>query len=89
MAAKTTIQKQINSSLPIAKKAHLGDVVYDLLNAYNTLVAAHNTLATAYNNLLAHLDTANVAGIGNANTSSYGNQATNLATVLLPEQRGT
>lgn len=70
-------QDRLNRMNPTAADAHMGDVVYDLINA-------HNDLRTKYEALLAHLDTANVAGIGNTNVTTYGPA---IPAVLLPEQR--
>ena len=67
---------RLNRLNPVAAKAKLGDVIYDL-------IAAHNALAAQYNTLLAHLDTANVAGIGAANAATYAAPAA----VVLPEKR--
>jgi hypothetical protein len=69
---------ELNQMAPAAHDASLGDCLYDLLNAYNDL-------AGKYNALLAHLDTANVAGIGNANAATFGESA--YPSLLLPEQR--
>ncbi len=59
------IQAQLNLFTPAAADSNLGDVIYDLINNHNAL--------------LAHLDTGNVTGIGNANTATYA--------VKLPSQR--
>ena len=70
-------QDQLNRMNPASAHASLGSVVYDLINA-------HNDLRAKYEALLAHVDTANVAGLGTANTATYG---ATIAPVLLPEQR--
>lgn len=69
-------QHVLNHMGPAASIGHLGDMIYDLTNAYNALQAK-------YELLLAHLDTANVAGIGDTNVATFGDTAQ----VLLPEQR--
>jgi hypothetical protein len=51
------IKDELNRSMNAAARARLGDVIYDLINQHNAL--------------LAHLDTANVTGIGNANAATY------------------
>ena len=70
------LQDELNRMTPAAHYASLGDVVYDLINMVNQQAAK-------INELLAHLDTANVTGIGNANAATYGITGT----VLLPEDR--
>ncbi len=37
---------RLNRSMPAASAAHLGDVVYDLINGVNSLVTAHNAMLT-------------------------------------------
>ena len=59
------VQDHLNRMNPTAAEAALGDWLYALTNQFNTLQAK-------YNALLAHLDTANVAGIGNTNVATYG-----------------
>lgn len=56
---------QLNRMGPAAAHAHLGSVVYDLITNLNALCA--------------HLDAANVTGLGTANLATFG--------VKLPEQR--
>ncbi len=81
-------QYRLNHFTPAAHDAHLGDLVYDLTNQLNALTAA-------YLALLAHMDTANVAGLGNANVATYSPAAVAPATatypavypVLRPDQR--
>jgi hypothetical protein len=58
-------QSDLNRLTPGARNARLGDTLYQMVNNFNLL--------------LAHLDTANVTGIGNTNVATF--------TVLLPEQR--
>jgi len=70
------LRDELNRMTPGARDAFLGDVVYDLINMVNQQAAQ-------INGLLAHLDTANVAGIGNANAATYGIAGT----VALPEDR--
>ena len=61
----TVIQAELNTRAgPVERDAHMGDVLYDTLNAVNSLL-------TQFKALLAHLDTANVTGIGNANAATY------------------
>lgn len=67
-------QQLLNDMTPGSRQAKLGDCIYNLINGYNAL-------ATKYNELLAHLDTANVTGIGNANAATYGE----IAELPLPE----
>lgn len=59
------VQDELNRSMPAAKDAALGDVL-------NDLITQHNALVVKYQALLAHLDVANVTGIGNANVATYG-----------------
>jgi hypothetical protein len=61
----------------------LGTLLFDLIAAHNQLEADHNTLRTQYEALLAHLDTADVAGIGNANAATYGTAASTATAPLL------
>lgn len=71
-------QDVLNRSMPAAHQARLGDCI-------NDLITQHNDLVSKYNALLAHLDTANVAGIGNGNVAAYGE-----TTVITPlNQRGS
>ena len=74
---RTALQKKLNNATPGAREALLGDVIYDLINA-------HNDLKTKYLALLAHIDTGNVTGIGNGNTTAY---SPTLPPVMLPEAR--
>lgn len=76
--SQTEERHRLNHMNPAAWKASLGDVIYDLLNAYNDLAAK-------YNALLAHLDTANVGGIGNANVATFGES--NYPSLAMPETR--
>lgn len=50
-------QSAVNKMAPAASKAKLGDAVADLIKQHNAL--------------LAKLDTANVAGIGNNNVATF------------------
>jgi hypothetical protein len=59
----------------------LGTLLFDLIAAHNQLEADHNTLRTQYEALLAHLDTADVAG--NANATTYGTAASTATAPLL------
>lgn len=70
--SESTLIKRLNNLTPGAKSAKLGQVIEDLIVNYNALQASHADLLTKYAALLAHLDTANVAGIGNANVATYG-----------------
>ncbi len=49
---------ELNHAMPATYHAQLGTLL--------------NELITNYNALLAHLDTANLTGIGNANAATYG-----------------
>lgn len=80
-------QKQLNRVSPGTKEAKLGDIVNDLITNYNLLQASYAALAAKYGALLAHLDTANVAGIGNANVATYGAAATTSAQIAALESR--
>lgn len=60
-----TVKNDLNHLSPAAYRAQLGQVIEDLINA-------HNDLRAQFVALLAHLDTANVAGIGNGNAAAYG-----------------
>jgi hypothetical protein len=51
------VQDELDRMAPAARDAALGDVLNDLI--------------TQHNALLAHLDAANVTGIGNTNTTNY------------------
>lgn len=62
---ESTLVARLNRMNPVASQAKIGDVTEDLITQHNALVAQ-------YNLLLAHLDAANVTGIGNANASTYG-----------------
>jgi hypothetical protein len=55
--------------MPAANHAMLGTTIYNLINSYNVLEGKYQALLT-------HLDTANVAGIGNANVATYGDTTT-------------
>jgi len=59
------VQDQLNRAQPIFKHVGLGDILNDLITQLNAVTAK-------YNALLAHVDTANVAGIGNTNVATYG-----------------
>ena len=80
-------QDQLNRMAPAAARAKLGDQVYDLTNRLNALGAAYADLAGKFNALMAALDTANVAGIGNANAATFDATTTTFVAVKLPEQR--
>jgi hypothetical protein len=67
------IQDALDGAGPAAQAAKLGTTLYNLIAAYNGLEAK-------YLALLAHLDAANVTGIGNANVATYGG----VSTVPLP-----
>jgi len=79
--SESTLQEQLNRLAPAARDAHLGDVIEDLITNYNLLQASYVALGTKYAALLAHLDTANVAGIGNTNVATYGVAATTAAAI--------
>jgi hypothetical protein len=83
----TAIQSALTKSHPAASKAKLGDVVYDLLAQNNALVADLAAFRVQHNLLLAHLDVANVTGIGAANAATYGAAAATAVVVKTPEQR--
>jgi len=85
--SESEIQKRLNRLAPAARDAHLGDVIEDLITNHNLLLASYNDLQTKYDALLAHLDTANVTGIGNANAATYGETATTAATIKTLSQR--
>lgn len=72
-------QYKLNHSMPAAYEACLGDCINDLITQLNALT-------TAYQALLAHLDAANVAGIGNANVATY--SASTQVTILANRQPG-
>ena len=72
----TDLQHRLNHETPAAANAHLGDVIYDLINNYNAL-------NTKYLALLAHMDAANVSGLGNAHVTTYGGTSS----VTLPAAR--
>ena len=59
---------ELDHAMPAMSHAQMGTLIDDLITKYNNLVAQ-------YNALLAHLDTANVAGIGNTNAANYSGSA--------------
>lgn len=61
-----TPQQKINRMTPAAADVGLGDTVEEIITKFNALQAS-------FQSLLAHLDTANVTGIGNQNAANYGN----------------
>ncbi len=61
----------------------LGNLLFDLIAAHNQLKADHNALQAQYAALLAHLDTADVAGIGNANVATFGAAASTASAPLI------
>jgi len=74
-------QVLLDNLAPAAKQTQLGAVCVDLITQVNYLVADIANLRTKYQALLAHLDTANVAGIGNANVATYGDVAETAAAI--------
>lgn len=81
-------QDHLNRMNPAAHGARLGDVQNDLITNYNLLQASFAALQAKYGLLLAHLDTANVAGIGNGNAAAYGVPATAAAAITPLTGRG-
>ena len=73
----------LNGAMPASAKAKLGQTIDDLVQNYNALKADHDALVVKYAALLAHLDTANVAGIGNANAATYGAAVDTSATIAV------
>jgi hypothetical protein len=71
------IKDELNRSMAAASRARLGDVIYDLMNNHNALVAQFQAFLT-------HVDTAAVTGIGTANEATYG---AGLITITLPAER--
>jgi hypothetical protein len=63
---------QIRLLNALAPDLLLGNLLLDVITAHNKLVADHDSLVDQHNALLAHLDTANAAGIGNGNAAAYG-----------------
>ena len=80
-------QSELNGMNPAARDAALGDVCNDLITNYNALQASFAALQAKYELLLAHLDTANVAGIGNANAATYGAPAITAVQITELEDR--
>ena len=74
--APRDFKRQLDKSHPAASNAQLGTWLYELSAQLTDLTAKHNAL-------LAHLDTANVAGIGNTNAATFGETLVN----TLPENR--
>jgi hypothetical protein len=64
----------------------LGNLLFDLIAAHNQLEADFNALQSKYEALLAHLDTADVAGIGNANAATYGAAGSTATAPLIGSQ---
>jgi len=77
VAGNLNHRARLNDMNPAAARAYLGDCLFDLLNAYNDL-------SIKYQALLAHVDTANVAGLGAANAATFGPAH---PVLLLPAQR--
>ena len=71
-------RSELNKVTRATERAALGNVIYDLIAGYNDLSAKHVAL-------LAHLDTADVAGIGNGNTAAF--SPTARPVIATPEQR--
>ena len=53
------------------KRAAVGSVLTDLITGLNLLAAKYDAFVVKHNALMAHLDTANVAGISNTNAATY------------------
>ncbi|HEX7906769.1 MAG TPA: hypothetical protein VF534_01570 [Paraburkholderia sp.] len=85
--SESTLIKRLNNLTPGAKSAQLGQVIEDLLVNYNALQASHADLLTKYTALLAHMDTANVAGLGAAHSATYGSTVTNGVAIKTLTQR--
>jgi hypothetical protein len=85
--SEKTLVRRLDTLTPGAKSAKLGQVIEDLITNYNALQASYAALATKYGTLLAHLDTANVAGIGAANAATYGVTATSSAQIKVLSAR--
>lgn len=80
-------QRELNGMNPASRDARLGDVCNDLITNYNILQASFVALQAKYALLLAHLDTANVTGIGAANVATYGAPATAAKPITTLEAR--
>ncbi|SAK98716.1 hypothetical protein AWB80_07575 [Caballeronia pedi] len=84
---ESVLKERLNRMSPAAHDARLGDVIEDLITNYNKMQASFADLKTKYANLLAHLDTANVAGIGNTNASTYGSAVVSGVSIKTLSQR--
>jgi hypothetical protein len=67
--------RALNALAPEAGDVRLGTLIINLITQYNALQADMVALRTKYNALLAHIDTGNVAGIGNTNVANFGQAA--------------
>jgi hypothetical protein len=80
---ETTLLHRLDKMNPVAKEVKLGHLLEDVLVNYNALQVTCAALQAKYELLLAHLDTANVAGIGAANVATYGVAATTAVPIAL------
>ena len=71
-AGKRDVVHELDHALPAFAHVKLGTTLNDLITQFNLMVTQHNSLVTQHNALLAHVDTGNVAGIGNGNAAAYG-----------------
>ena len=62
---------RLDHCMPAAREAKLGMTLDQMITDHNALRADYVALEAKFAALLAHLDTANVAGIGNANAATY------------------
>lgn len=77
----------LNDSVPTMSDVKLGNLLFAMMAAHNQFKADFNALKAKYAALLAHLDTANVAGTGNGNAAAFG-AATSTASAPLIGSRG-
>ena len=62
---------RLDHSMPAARETKLGMTLDQMIADHNALRADYVAFQAKFAALLAHLDTANVAGIGNANAATY------------------
>lgn len=87
MTFRVNNQKNLNTISPATARAKLGDVIYDLIGHLNATQADLAALSAKHTALLAHLDAANVTGIGTTNAASFAAPAATGLAVLTPDQR--
>jgi hypothetical protein len=74
MIAQALLYKPIqslNSLAPEAGDLKLGNLLMAIIAAHNQLQTDHNTIRAQYQALIAHMDAANVAALGNQHVANY------------------